>query len=77
MPTTAITTDFEQRAVVPKSSLVSEISIEEASAQVDATFNETEFVHPFRPDLKVDKVFDVVPDPECIHREYDYIAFGE
>jgi len=25
----------------------------------------------------VEKVFDVLPDPECIHREYDYVAFDE
>ena len=76
VPTTSLTNDFEMRAVPDRTQHL-EISAEEAAAQVDTTFEQQEFVHPFRPNLKVQKVFDVLPDPECIHREYDYIAFDE
>jgi hypothetical protein len=49
----------------------------EAIERVDATFDVTEFRHPYNPDMEVDKVFDIVPDPDLIHREFDYIAFTE
>jgi hypothetical protein len=44
---------------------------------IEQAFAKKEFVHPTKPNLKVEKVYDVVPDLSVIHREYSIISFDE
>ena len=44
---------------------------------IEQAFAKKEFVHPTKPSLKAEKVYDVVPDLSVIHREYSIISFDE
>ena len=45
--------------------------------KISDSFVPKALIHPLKPELKVAKVYDVIPDMSSIHREYTLLSFDE
>lgn len=46
-------------------------------SKIVSAFEKKEFVHPFKPNLKVAKVYEVVPEIPELHHDFTLLAFDE
>mmetsp|Transcript_13372 Transcript_13372/g.19523 ORF Transcript_13372/g.19523 Transcript_13372/m.19523 type:complete len:370 (+) Transcript_13372:1432-2541(+) len=54
-----------------------EFDAETLVPKIQAGFDKQEFTHPTKPHLKVDKVYDVLPEFDFIHTEFVMVTYDE